>query len=175
MKSMKYQAILDTGDYHIAYLDVSADEIKYIKDNRYTSSFYQTSSLGYAKIDNKNEFKPYLYIEEYDSSALYNSGIKVVEGRLPQNENELLIPEHLCDYGYTCKIGTKINLDIGKRISADGFELDQSNPYYDYDEDLEEYVTSKETVTNIKNREYTIVGIMQRASYDLEDYSAPDI
>lgn len=173
MKSMKYQAILDTGDYHIAYLDVSADEIKYIKDNRYTSSFYQTSSLGYAKIDNKNEFKPYLYIEEYDSSALYNSGIKVVEGRLPQNENELLIPEHLCDYGYTCKIGTKINLDIGKRISADGFELDQSNPYYDYDEDLEEYVTSKETVTNIKNREYTIVGIMQRASYDLEDYSAP--
>lgn len=173
MKSMKYRAILDTGDYHIAYLDVPEDEMKYIKDNRYTESFYQTNSLGYAKFDNKNEFKPYLYVEEYDSNALHKSGIKVVEGRLPQNENELLIPEHLCDYGYTCKIGTKINLEIGKRISVDGFELDQSNPYYDYDEDLEEYVTSKETITNSKNHEYTIVGIMERASYELEEYSSP--
>ena len=49
MKSMKHQAILNTGDYHIAYLNVPDDELKYIKDNRYTDSFYQTSSLGYAK------------------------------------------------------------------------------------------------------------------------------
>lgn len=173
MKSMRYQAILDTGDYHIAYLDVPEDEIKYIKDHRYTDNYYQTSSLGYAKVDNKNEFKPYLYIEEYDSNALKKGSIKIIEGRLPQNENEIIIPEHLCDYGYECKIGTKINLEIGKRISADGFELDQSNPYYDYDEELNEYVTSKETITNGKNHEYTIVGIMERASYVLEDYSAP--
>lgn len=173
MKSMKHQAILNTGDYHIAYLNVPDDELKYIKDNRYTDSFYQTSSLGYAKIDNKNEFKPYLYIEEYDLNALNKSSIKVIEGRLPENDNEIIIPEHLCDYGYICKIGTKINLEIGKRISDDGFELDQSNPYYDYDEDLEEYVTNKETITNVKKHEYTIVGIMERASYELEGYSAP--
>lgn len=171
--SMRNQAIKENGNFHIAYLDVSDDEIKYIKDNRYTESFYQTSSLGYASIDNSNEYKPYLYVEEYDSAALYNSGIELVEGRLPQNEDELLIPEHLCDYGYTCKIGTKINLDIGKRISSDGYELDQSNPYYDYDEELEEYTKSRETITNTKTHEYTIVGIMERASYELEDYSAP--
>lgn len=161
-----------TGDYHVEYKKVPLEELKYIKNNRHVASYYQTHELGYTKIKNNNEYKPYLYVVLYDEKALKDGAINVLEGRLPKNDKEILIPEHLYTYGFNKKIGDKIILNIGKRVSSNGEILNQDNPYYNYDPESDNKYND-EKIIDTKKYEYTIVGIMKRADYGIESYEAP--
>ncbi len=172
-KSMIKKIVYETGDYHISFLGVPNEELKYIENNRLIDSYYVTSPLGYALIANDNDYKPYMYIAEYNKSALEKSGIKLVDGRMPEQANELLIPEHLYSYGFKYQIGDTISLNVGKRVTMDGYALDQSNPYFIYDEETGESNTNSEKIVNTKSIDYKIVGIMERVGYQLEDYNSP--
>ena len=75
-------------------------------------------------------------------------------------------------------MGKLVKLNIGKRYKGE-YKLTQSNPYYT-DEDLErrkkdntyeEYELEQETFTVEEEKQYKIVGIMERL--DIENYSAP--
>ena len=80
-------------------------------------------------------------------------------------------------------MGDEITLDVGKRVSSDGEELNENNPLlngntlivYDDETDLEEKETDKveetEYIENTTKKSYKIVGIMQRLSR--EDFSSP--
>ena len=80
-------------------------------------------------------------------------------------------------------MGDEITLDVGKRVSSDGEELNENNPLlngntlivYDDETDLEEKKTEKveetEYIENTTKKTYKIVGIMQRLSR--EDFSSP--
>lgn len=108
-------------------------------------------------------------------------GLMLTEGRLPENENEILIPEHLKTNGHVdYNIGDKITFNVGNRM-IEGEKLNQNNPYYT-DEDIqfqlennmmteENLLTQKETFTPIETKEYTVVGIIERPNF--EPYSAP--
>ena len=119
-----------TGDYHAMFKNIPKDEQKYILENRNVESYCITQGIGYSKLEGSvNEYKPYLYLMEFDETALNNFGLKLDEGRMPQNQNELVISQHIKDNGgVEYKIGDKIILNIGKRMS-DGEELNQNNPY----------------------------------------------
>lgn len=161
------------GNYHICFEDVPKDQLKYIKENVEVDKYFLSNTLGYAKLEGcQNEDKPYVYVMEYDKTALQNSALKLNEGRMPENSNEILISQHIIDNGrVNLKVGDTITLDIGTRQLKDGTHLVQTNPYLTGAADGDEVV--EEEIVNTKTKTYTIVGIIKRPSYLLEDYSAP--
>lgn len=164
----------DHGNYHMRFENVPAEELKFIEENVNVESYFLTKNVGYAKLDGSiNLGKPYLFLMEFDRNALQNSSFKIVEGRLPENENEVVISQHIIDNGgVELKVGDTLSLDVGtRRLVDDGSVLSQSNPYLGEEESQEENL--QEEITDTINKTYTIVGIIERPSYELEDYQAP--
>ena len=154
------------GNFHIAFYDVNEKEIYKIEKNKGVEELYLTSNIGYAKLDNsKNEYKPYAYIKAFTNDALENLSIKLIDGRLPKDENEIVIPNHLKTNGrIDLKIGDEITLDVGKRINEEQAELNQYNPF------IKEV---KEEIVETTTKTYKIVGIIERPAYNIENYEAP--
>lgn len=157
------------GDFHVTFCNVPKEELKYIENNRNVDTYYLSEKLGYSKLENsQNEDKPYLNIISADEVYLKNMGLKLIDGRLPENDNEIVISNTIMgnakiDY----KINQKITLDVSKRmgeVDGEKFELNQYNPY------LEE---NNEYLEKIFTKEYTIVGIIERLNFNIEPYSAP--
>ena len=164
----------DHGNYHMRFENVPAEELKFIEENVNVESYFLTKNVGYAKLEGSiNPGKPYLFLMEFDRNALQNSSFKIVEGRLPENENEVVISQHIIDNGgVELKVGDTLSLDVGtRRLVDDGSVLSQSNPYLGEEESQEENL--QEEITDTINKNYTIVGIIERPSYELEDYQAP--
>ncbi len=164
----------DHGNYHMRFENVPAEELKFIEENVNVESYFLTKNVGYAKLEGSiNPGKPYLFLMEFDKNALQNSSFKIVEGRLPENDNEVVISQHIIDNGgVELKVGDTLSLDVGtRRLVDDGSVLSQSNPYLGEEESQEENL--QEEITDTINKTYTIVGIIERPSYELEDYQAP--
>ena len=164
----------DHGNYHMRFENVPAEELKFIEENVNVESYFLTKNVGYAKLDGSiNSGKPYLFLMEFDRNALQNSSFKIVEGRLPENENEVVISQHIIDNGgVELKVGDTLSLDVGtRRLVDDGSVLSQSNPYLGEEESQEENL--QEEITDTEHKTYTIVGIIERPRYELEDYQAP--
>ena len=166
-------AIMADGNYHTTFLNVPKDEQKYITENRKVESYFVTQGVGYAKLENsQNDYKPYLYLMEFDKTALNNYGLQLVKGRMPENNNEIIISEYIeKNGGVKYKVGDKITLDISKRIS-EGYELNQNNPYNN-PKDSEEDGYMEEHLEKMYTKEFTIVGVIERPNMEIEDYSAP--
>ena len=172
------------GDYHISFSNVPQEQQKYITQNNAVDSYYTTKELGYSKFESiQNEDKPYIYVVAMNENAFEKGAYKLIEGRMAQNENEIVIPQHLIDNGRVkINVGDKITLNIGTRELMDGSKLNQKNPYlassskeYIYQEtgkagDNEDY---EEQIVDGQTKEYTVVGIMKRTNTGLEPYSAP--
>ena len=177
-KSLLEREIKTNGNYHVRVQDVSKENEKYLENNAKIEELQISQEIGYANLEeSQNENKPYAYIEGYDENLLKNGGIVLVEGRLPENENEIVIPEHVIQDGKVeWNVGDTIEFHIGNRYKGE-YVLNQSNPYYtDQDrldrketgieEDLEE-----ETFIASTKKTYTIVCIMERLNS--ESYFAP--
>ena len=177
-----------TGNFHLRFDNVPTEELKYIENNKNINGFFYSSSLGYSLLENcQNEDKPYLYVLGLDDDALKNSGLTLIEGRMPQNENEIVLSNHMITNGKVkFDIGDTITLNIGKRVNQEGYELDQSNPYYSQDNSYETYNAetgekldsgfnekSIEEIIDTKSKTYKVVGYIDRPSYIMESYSSP--
>lgn len=180
--------IYERGDFHVAFYDVPTSEITTFKNNREIKNLYVTQNIGYAKLENsQNEYKPYAYIKSFTKEALENLSVKLVEGRLPENNTEIVIPTHLKTNGrITFNVGDSITLDVGTRVTDDGVTLTQNNPYnlYEYKDvnenpDTEEILNvengskSNEKIINTTSTTYKIVGIIERPANNIESYDAP--
>ena len=176
------------GNYHISFQDVPVENIKDFEKNTDIEKLYLTQDIGYSKLEeSKNEYKPYIFVKAFSEESMKNLAINLVEGRLPANENEILIPTHLKTNGRgEYHVGDEITLKIGKRVDSDGYELNQSNPYrpdsgeeYSYNATTGEFLShevyekSDEKIVDTKTKTYKIVGICQRPSGNIEDYTAP--
>lgn len=179
------------GDWH-GMVDTSDAEVyqKIQEDDR----FRQVSVVrdgGYAPLKGGvNEYKPYLYIMELDDQSFDTLPIHLTEGRLPQNANEVVIPDHiLSNGGVEYKIGDEINLEVGQRY-IDGEVLNQNNALiYEEEGESEEHITGDGTNQEVEQqdtdgfvleefratgtRTFTVVGISERFSYRIEGFSAP--
>lgn len=157
------------GNFHTVFYDVPISDMDKFENNRNIETLNITKGIGYAKIDSKNEYKPYAYIKGFTKESLNNLSIRLVSGRLPENDNEIVIPTHLKTNGrLDFKINDTITLEVGKRIDSTGYELDQSNPYQKSDSD-----GNSESLIETKAKTYKIVGIIERPATNIEDYSAP--
>ncbi|MBQ8912869.1 MAG: ABC transporter permease, partial [Lachnospiraceae bacterium] len=190
------------GDYHVRFGDVPYEEVVNIKNNRSVEDTYLIENIGYAVLsDSKNEYMPYAFVMGFTDESEKKLGINLVEGRFPENENEIVIPTHLKTNGrVSLSVGDTITLDVGKRMDSEGNELTQYNPYItsselEYmndeesngdenteadseenddetdDEIYDEYKDYSESIVDTETKTYTVVGICERPS--MEDYEAP--
>lgn len=153
------------GNFHVAFFDVPINEVETIKNNRGVDEVYLTNDIGYSKLEeSKNEYKPYVYVKGFSKEAIEELSVKLVEGRFPKNENEILIPTHLKTKGrVVLNVGETITLDVGTRVS-DGHELTQDDKYSE---------EANEKIINTTSKTYKIVGIIERPATNIESYSAP--
>ncbi len=156
--------IKEKGNYHVAFYDVAKADLAYFQNNRQVTQIYKTTDLGYAYQEKiKNESKPYVRLKGFDKDSLNNLAVNLVEGRLPQNEHEVVIPTHLKTNGrMELKVGEEITLDLGKRYSAEGQEMNQNLAF-----------TPGETIQKSKQETFKIVGIISRPPTSVEEYSNP--
>lgn len=161
---IKYETIIK-GDFHTAFYNVPTSDIDKFINNRNIEKLNITEGLGYAKIDSKNEDKPYAYLKGFTKDALNNLSVRVVKGRLPENTNEIVIPTHLKTNGrLDLKLNDSITLEVGKRIDSKGSELSQSDKYQN---------TAGEQLVETQTKTYKIVGIIERPATNIEYYIAP--
>lgn len=152
------------GNFHYEFSNVDSNTLREIKNNRNFDKVYISKNIGYLKLNNsKNEDKPYAYLIAMDDIAMSNVSLNLIKGRFPTNDNEIVIPRHLKTNGRVdYKIGETITLDYGDRVS-DEYILNQNNPFNKDDETFK----IKDTKT------FKIVGIIERPSTIIENYSAP--
>lgn len=160
----------EKGAFHVVFFDVPTEDVKVLKNNRGIDTINLTENIGYANIDSRNESKPYICIKGFTQRSLENLSVNLVDGRMPENDGEILIPTHLKTNGrVTLAVGDEVTFDVGKRMGTDGYELDQHNPFNPADENDEPL----EAIAAPESKTYKIVGIMERPAYNIEPFSAP--
>ena len=157
------------GNFHTVFYNVPLSDMDKFENNRNIETLNITKGIGYAKVDSKNEDKPYAYIKGFTKESLNNLSIRLVSGRLPENDSEIVIPTHLKTNGrLDLKVNDTITLEVGKRIDSTGYELDQNNPFQRSDSD-----GNGESLIETKTKTYKIVGIIERPATNIENYAAP--
>ena len=175
-----------SGKYHVGFFDIENKNLAVItEDNRVKSYTYMTE-IGYADIGSVNTYKPYLYIAGIPKDFTDTMPIKLIEGRLPENSNEIVIPEHLnSNGGVKLELGQTVTLKVGQReyteligISDEEYDrlggddwakLTQQQGLITNDNDEIE-----EQLINTKERTYTVVGFCSRSDRSsVEPYAAP--
>ena len=162
------EAKMEYGNYHTIFYDIPKDKQKYLLNNVNIKNSMVTKDVGYAKLEGStNLLKPYVYLREFDDNAIKNLPIKLVDGRLPKNSNEIIISERIISDGEVkLKIGDKITLGLGKRM-FDGDELNQNNPIVSSKIAYGNYIEGEDEELVVKfTKEFEIVGIMQRPYYE---------
>ena len=79
------------GNWHAQFLAVPYPKAKYITDNSAVQTAMLSEPLGSATYGSHNTVRPYLYVTAYDALSFQYQSIRLVAGRFPQKENELLI------------------------------------------------------------------------------------
>ncbi len=164
-------AIDRVGNFHGMFFDISPEQAKRISQEEGIKQKMYSITVGYAKYDEiKNADKPYIFVKQYDKASLENIA-RLKEGRLPQNDSELLIPEHLISNGKVqIKLGDTITLEVGDRVSIFGNALNQNTSYLNGNNGNGQ---DTEKILNEETKSYTVVGITKRPDIILEPYSAP--
>lgn len=160
----------EKGTFHVVFYNIPTSEIKTLENNRGIEEINLTEDIGYANIGSQNKYKPYVCIKGFTKNSLDNLSVKLVDGRMPENDREILIPTHLKTNGrVTVAIGDEVTLDVGKRVDTDGHELNQQNSF-SVDDETD---TPLENITERESKTYKVVGIIERPATNVEPYSAP--
>lgn len=156
------QDIAINGEWHVQYLNTDEQQVEAIRDDEATKDVI-LSSDGYAELKgSQNAYKPYLYVQNYNTSGLKNFPINLTEGRLPKQEGEVVISEAIRQNALvTYNIGDQLTLDVGERVDeGSGRTLTQNDGLVREGKDVLEQLKDEKTVT------LTVVGTMTRPEWE---------
>ncbi|MGE5375554.1 MAG: ABC transporter permease, partial [Bacteroidota bacterium] len=155
-KVMINHEIFMTGNWHARFHSVPYANSKYITDNSAVQTAMLSAWLGNATYGSHNAVRPYLYVTAFDALSFQNHSIKLISGRFPQKEDELLIsPVMIRDSGLDLKPGSTLQVTFGQRNIPNHDELVKAWGG-------EEFVAlaDGETFTPSVSKTYTVVGVM---------------
>jgi len=147
------------GKFHTVFREAPQEALDVIRNHRGIESYFYIQPLGHAHFDNRFEHTPYLFVAAFNENALENTGIRLIEGRLPQNENEIIITNRVLRESVT-------NYQIGDKLSLEIFNLER-NINVDEDGNIVDWNEEEEYLFT---REYTIVGIADNILNHLVDW-----
>ena len=144
-----------SGKYEAKYNDVDLIKLNDIKNKNFT--YFYEKPIGFSKTQSSNEYKPYMYITSVNRE--YFDELKLIEGDIPKNENEIVISNHvITNGGLDYKVGDIVTFTYGSRNIDGNITLTNSE------------LVDGEFLTNEGTHTYKIVGIVDRSNF--ESYSA---
>ncbi len=176
MDFLQQYAIAENGSWHVHYKNLTAEQVEALKNDSQTEALSLQHYLGYAALEgSQNEYKPYLLVQATDREGLSLLPFHLESGRMPENENEIVISKHIStNGGVNYQIGDVLRLQLGQRYRnedlADGKPIEGAEILYN---DVSYSMTEGEETLVLDGtvREYTVVGIMERPG--TEDYGGP--
>ncbi len=181
-------ASLERGSWHISVYNVTDEEYEQICKMEDVEQIGISSNLGYTVFkQGTNENRPYIQIKSYSEPAFELHRINIVEGRLPQAENEIVLNIETIEDGAEIQIGDIIEAElvkryIGKQADSEtttmfpgGFtvapgqclEAPSGFPYYGENDSFYETLEFTGTIAT-----YEIVGFIEKPSFEKEDAAA---
>lgn len=166
MDMLRRQVISDGGEWHVLYENINKTQLEAIKSDEETKEVILSRELGYAYLEeSQNNNKPYIFLQEYNKAGFENFPIKLVEGKLPERGNEIVISEAIIKNArVNYKIGDTLTFDIGQRH----YEDDEGNDIIlEQKDDLRRYGgTIQEFLLKETTKSYTIVGIIETPKWE---------
>ena len=152
----------DEGAWEGRLNNLSRDEAEKFLSSKDVKGATVVDTVGYARMqDSLNESKPYLCIKSIEKDFADFSPLRITEGRMAENSDELVLSKHLEENGgISYHVGDTITLEVGKRM-VDGKAVGQATVY----------MGKEESVEQTRSKTYRIVGICERPA--VERYSAP--
>nr|WP_239534183.1 ABC transporter permease [Thalassobacillus pellis] len=160
---MKRQTISESGEWHVQYENVDAQQVEAIEKDEHTKKLIIENELGFAELEQSaNKSKPYVFIKQFNGQGLMQFPIEIKEGRLPKKETEVIISEELLNDGELAyEIGDQLTLKVGPRYKeGTNLPLTQRDPL----QSNEHGVTESIRVESTEN--FTIVGVMERPAWE---------
>lgn len=161
---IRKMAIEDYGDWNIEVDDVTEEFIEETKGKKEIADISYLKNYGYAELEEcDNEYKPYLFLAGFSENFPEHRNVILTQGRMPKNESEVILPNHLYDNGgVEYHIGEVITLNLGNRYDESGeYLLTQNNGW----------VGEEEYIGETREYSFTVVGFYERPNF--EPYSAP--
>lgn len=163
-------SLYNDGNWYGAGFGLSAESKDQLASDSHTKQSVSLELLGFASIKEKtaNESKPFICVYGIQSDFTDLMPVHLTQGRLPKNNREILLPEHLkLNGGIACTLDESLTLTLGTRTDREGNILINQDAYLNTSENRE----YTETFTPSETRTYTVVGFYERPSY--EDYDSP--
>lgn len=147
------------GDWHIDFVDVDLGFVQERMEDSEVMELVAFENIGYAPLDGaKSAEKPYLFLAGFTDKAFEKLPITLISGRLPQNDTEVIVPNHVSiKAGVRIPMGELLSLAVGSR-EMDGSTLTQHDPYME-----------GETLATVAEKTYLVVGTYERAGFEEHD------
>lgn len=169
--------IYTEGNWYGAAYGLSDTQREKLSSDSRTKKAIAMELFGFADLkDSKNDAKPYLCVFGIEEDFTDMMPVHLLEGRLPENGSEILLPEHLSyNGGIDWQVGDTLSLDLGTRVNNLGDTLTNQDSFNDGEQDTlqngDVVSALTERLVSKKNYHYTVVGIYERPNY--EAYQAP--
>lgn len=153
--------INDTGNYDLFVKGANKKIIDNAQANRNVKDIYIKQNLGCAYLPQaKFDTKPYINVVAFNEKSFTDCfNVTLKEGRLPQNENELVLSSSVLENSRAeFKIGDTITLDLGKRVYVSGDEIPLDDTDYFND------TNGTEKLVDTHKKTYTVVGVFNKVS-----------
>ena len=150
-----------TGNYDLFVKGANKKIIDNAQANRNVKDIYIKQNLGCAYLPQaKFDTKPYINVVAFNEKSFTDCfNVTLKEGRLPQNENELVLSSSVLENSRAeFKIGDTITLDLGKRVYASGDEIPLDDTDYFND------TNGTEKLVDTHKKTYTVVGVFNKVS-----------
>lgn len=152
------------GAYHGMYDEVSDAELAELKAQEGVDRVVTLDAVGWALAGDPTHVYPYLRISSMPEDFTELVTVRLLEGRMPENDHELLISDRANpSTGAELRVGQRLRLTVGRRETLDGLPLGEHNPY----------LFEEERLVDCQEEIYTIVGMYDRMSSSIESYEMP--
>ena len=104
------KTILEKGNYHGTFKSsINKSQIPYLEENQKVDKVYLSSEYYIGKIDME---RPFINISYMDKEYWDNMGERnlILEGRIPSNQDEIVVMGNLMKENPAYEIGNKINM-----------------------------------------------------------------
>lgn len=167
LKYAERVAIDNTGDWHLELYAADEKTVDGLEKDSRVSKYGVLQEVGYAGIGSENEYKPYLFVGAMSGDFSQIMTLQVTEGRMPENDTELLIPNHLkSNGGVELTLGQSLTLSLGYR-ERDGQIYHQHVGFVGG----EGIAVPEQLIGDGRTATYTVVGFYDRPGF--EDRNAP--
>ena len=167
---MRREAVADNGNWHAVISNVKMSGVPTLRSASFVGSVSLSRDLGYALFQGSlNENKPYLYIKQYDALSQENYPIRLLEGRMPKNGREIVLPQHAgTNGGVKIRLGETLTLRLGRRLpnGDDPTPLDQNTPYQGTAQKNADGSLTGERLAVTGTQTFTVVGIIARPTFE---------